>query len=231
MKEKNVLERFKCDTRNHSMSVDNDNGVFRHLHFSRGGSSCYHFTLTSWPGHLCISGDMGTYVFSRLYDMFDFFCMDKYDFIRNEGELSINPGYWSEKLQHGGRGYCREVYTEWSPEAFEARAQEYLDDWLEYAADDFDDEEAFEEAKEEAVEAIEELKLASGYEYEAVTAVHDFSCKHIDLTDFFEASCREASNGYIWCLYAIVRGIQQYDISKLAGSAIDKFFVYTLDKY
>ncbi|HEJ9146340.1 TPA: hypothetical protein SML79_000304 [Serratia marcescens] len=229
MKLDEVLARFKRDVSSHTMSIENDNGVFRHLHFARGRSSCYHFTLTTWPGHLCISGDMGTYVFSRLHDMFNFFRMDKHDFMRNGGELSINPGYWSEKLQHGGHGYRRDVYTEWSPEAFEARAQEYLDDWLECAADDFDDEEAFEEAKEEAIEAIAELKLASGYEYEAVTAVHDFSCEHIELTDFFETSCREASNGYIWCLYAIAWGIQQYDISKLAGSAMDKFFVHTLE--
>ncbi|MDP8640082.1 hypothetical protein [Serratia marcescens] len=225
MKEENVLERFKRDTRNHSMSVDNDNGVFRHLHFSRGGSSCYHFTLTTWPGHLCIGGDMGTYVFRRLHDMFDFFRMDHRDYQRHGDDPVINIGYWAEKLQMGC-GYSREIFTEWSSDAFEARAQEFYDDWLE-GIEDHDD--ITDEIKAEELASINELKRGSYSEWEAGTAYQEFSSEYIDLSDFWEDNCRRVTSGFIWCLFAIVWGIQQYDRSHLVNGAMGKFFVYQLE--
>lgn len=223
MDRKDILKHFLEDTADHTMTIENDTGVFRHLHFARGRSSIYHFTLTTWPGHLCIGGDCGTYVFSRVHDMFRFFRMDERDFNYIKGELSINPGYWSEKLETGG-GYRREVHSEWSPEAFEARAQEYLDDWLEgFDPEDYDDEEEAEEVKREVTESIQDLKNVSCDQWDAVSAVRDFSSDYIDLTDFFEDPCSEYRSGYIWCLYAIVWGIQMYDRQKLVGPAMDKF--------
>lgn len=229
MDRKEILAHFKEDTKNHRLVVENDNGVFRHLHFARGRSSIYHFTLTTWPGHLCISGDCGTYVFSRLHDMLDFFRMDKHDFMRSEGELSINPGYWAEKLQHGG-GYRRELYTEWSSSAFEEQVQEMHDNWLEsFDPEDYDSEEEAEAAKADVLSDIKDLKNASSDEWEAVAAVREFYSDHIDLQDFWESGeCREMTHGFIWCLYAIAWGIQQYDIRRLAEKAMDKFFVYRL---
>lgn len=222
MKEEKVLERFKRDTRNHSMSIEKDNGVFRHLLFSHGGSSCYHFTLTTWPGHLCIGGDMGTYVFRRLHDMFDFFRMDHRDYERHGDDPAINAGYWAEKLQMGS-GYCREVYTEWSSSAFEARAQEFYDDWL----DGIDDSDGItDKIKAEVLADINELKRGSYSEWEACTAYQEFTSDYIDLSDFWEDSCRRVTSGFIWCLFAIVWGIQQYDRRNLVNSAMAKFFVY-----
>ncbi|WP_024529220.1 hypothetical protein [Serratia fonticola] len=223
MKEENVLERFKRDTRDHSMTVENDNGVFRHLHFSRGGSSCYHFTLTTWPGHLCIGGDMGTYVFRRLHDMFNFFRMDHRDYQRHGDDPVINMGYWSEKLEMGS-GHRREIYTEWSSDAFEARVQEYYDCWLEDSEDEITP-----EIKASVLTDIKDLQGCSENEFEAYTAYQDFSSDHIELTDFWEDSCRRVTSGFIWCLFAIVWGIQLYDRRNLVNAAIDKFFVYQLE--
>ncbi|CAI1702949.1 Uncharacterised protein [Serratia fonticola] len=228
MKEENVLERFKRDTRNHSMTVENDNGIFRHLHFSRGNSSSYHFTLTTWPGHLCIGGDMGTYVFRRLHDMFKFFRMDHSDYQRHGDDPVINAGYWSEKLQTGG-GFRREVYTEWSSTAFENQVQEQYDQWLEeFDPDDYEGD--AETIKAEVKEAIDSLKGESEDEWSAVAAIREFYSDHIDMCDFWESdSCRRASFHYLWCLYAIVWGIQLYDRRNLVNSAMDKFFVYQLE--
>ncbi len=67
--------RFLKDVANHEMQIIRDDGVQRHLRFKKPGTMCYHFDLITWGGHLCYTGDMGTYVFTRVHDMFDFFRM------------------------------------------------------------------------------------------------------------------------------------------------------------
>ncbi len=57
---------FLHDVTEHTMEIRQDNEEYRHLAFSKKGDSAYLFHLTTWPGYLCISGDMGCYVFSRL---------------------------------------------------------------------------------------------------------------------------------------------------------------------
>mgnify|MGYP003418166821 CR=1 FL=1 len=65
-----------------NFSILKDDGIYRHIKFGP-----HH--ITTWPGHLCIAGDMGTYVFSRLPDMFDFFRLSK--------TFDIDYRYWAEK--------------------------------------------------------------------------------------------------------------------------------------
>ncbi len=225
MDENEVLQYFKKETADHRMKIENDNEIFRHINFSRGGSSIYHFTLTTWPGHLCIGGDCGTYVFSRIYDMFNFFRMHWRNSQRSDGELVINPGYWAEKLQGGG-GDHKALYTEWSPEDFEQRVQDIYDDWLEnYDVKAYADAEYLEEARKIVAEEIATLKRNSNSEWEAASAIDGFSSEHISIYpyDFWEtSSCRRLQSGFIWCLYAIVWGIRQYDMLKLAESSINK---------
>jgi hypothetical protein len=66
-------EHFLNDIKKHSMSIRKDEGMYRHLTFTNNDSSFYQFDLITWPGHLTISGDMGTYTFACIPDMFDFF--------------------------------------------------------------------------------------------------------------------------------------------------------------
>lgn len=85
--------------RNHRLTIERDDGVFRSLFFGAPNTGNYHFRLNTWPGHLCISGDIGTYVFSRTYDMFQFHATaDDWASM----PIEINPHYWAEKLQTGG---------------------------------------------------------------------------------------------------------------------------------
>src|SRR5690348_13144744 len=98
-KEDNCEQWFLKDVSTHEMIVIRDDGANRHIRFKRPGTSCMYFDLITWPGYLCYTGDMGTYVFSRLEDMFEFFRTDR-DYNKRKGrELSINPKYWGEKLQ------------------------------------------------------------------------------------------------------------------------------------
>lgn len=78
-RDNNEEQRFLNDVANHEMIIIRDDGVNRHVRFKRPNSSCMYFDLITWPGHLCYTGDMGSYVFRRLEDMFEFFRTDRND--------------------------------------------------------------------------------------------------------------------------------------------------------
>ena len=111
-----VLERFMEDTAHHKMEVLIDNGLYRHLKFTNNGSSIYRFDIHTWPGFLCVCGDMGTYVFQRLDDMFEFFRS-------TDATLRINPHYWAEKCQAHGH----EAVERYDLDAFTERINEWME--------------------------------------------------------------------------------------------------------
>ena len=106
-------EIFRGDVARHEFGVIHDVGSHRHIRFMAPGDCAYQFDLITWPYHLCVSGDMGTYVFSRNCEMFGFF---------NDGNgpdapLRINPDYWGEKLvsicRYGGhKEFSEDLFTE-----------------------------------------------------------------------------------------------------------------------
>lgn len=208
-----VQESFQRDTANHSMEVLQDDGVTKRLKFSRNGSSSYHFQLVTWPGYLCICGDMGDYLFYRTRDMFEFFG-------GGTGEPTINPGYWGEKLQ--AEPHYSKYGEHWSIDAFKKSVNEYLENNLdkpELDEDSDDDEkEAFDNYNEIQSEVKEQLESIED-EYEAVTFIRDFECNDFVFSDFWEYNCQEHTFHYLWCLHAIVWGIQQYDKAKKAAVA------------
>lgn len=193
-------DRFLADVATHGIEVIMDgNDAYRHIRFKRPESGTYWFDLTTWPGHLCISGDMGTYVFSRVRDMFTFF--------RHE---SINPGYWGEKLQavatNGG-------YREFDEKEFRDRVEQYFRDYWE----DTDYPDARDECRVEVKESV--LDRADN-EWEAYHAVQDFEFRYgpserrkfFQFQDFFDGGGTERySYSFIWVLRAIVWGIHKYD--------------------
>ncbi|OCA55177.1 hypothetical protein [Photorhabdus namnaonensis] len=197
MEIKEILERFKKDTKDHSIKILHNDSLYRHLRFSKNNSSAYYFDIVTWPGYLCISGDMGCFTFSRVTDMFRFFR-------DSSGELSINPDYWAEKLQTGV-GYNKEIYKEWSSEKFKDVVSEALNNFI----DDNDD--ISDDALEEIKESIEEIISCSHNEYDAVSAIRDYDDEPDIFLDFWENDFMEYKFHYIWCLYAIVWGISKFD--------------------
>ena len=189
-------ETFLKDVRKHQIQVLRDDGEYRHVRFSNG-SYCMQFDLITWPGYLAYSGDMGCYVFSRIRDMFEFFRG------KPEGPLAINLGYWHEKVEAQAR---HDGVKEYQPEKF----REQVERWLESL-------EATEEQRQ-AVE-LEVLRYADDGEHEAMRAAMDFEHDGFRLTDFWEANCTEYTYRYIWCCYALVWGIRQYDASKVESVA------------
>ena len=91
-------ERFLKDVAEHTMEVVQDDGLNRFLRFRKKGTSAYWFDIVTWQGILVINGDCGTYMFSRIPDMFNFFRMSPNDWNYNKDGLCINPSYWGEKL-------------------------------------------------------------------------------------------------------------------------------------
>jgi hypothetical protein len=208
------------------MKTLQDNGMFRCLRFDKGGSFNMHFNLTTWPGYLCISGDMGCFVFSRLDDMFDFFRTEPRKLHDGtQRTLPINPSYWGEKAQavnptNGMKVFDMDRFRECVKEDFDAH---FLgaDDEFEDADDSDEAKVAHLEAKAECWEAIEREVLELDWETleGAHRAAHDFEHEGFSFQDFYEHDMTAYAYHFIWCLYAITWGIRQYDASKAPAQA------------
>ena len=185
--------RFLKDVATHQMTVIRDEGLHRHVRFRRPGTICMGFDLVTWPGYLCVCGDMGDYLFSRLPDMFEFFRG------KADGSLSINLSYWAEKCKAAdahGNGI-----KQYSPERFKAALHRYLED-----ADD--------ELRDAALGDL--LCCANDGEHAAHQAVRDFEHNgRTPFADFWEADLREYTYHFVWCCYALAWGIRQYDDAKV----------------
>lgn len=208
-------ERFLEDVKDHQISIEKDDEVHRFVRFKRAEGSSYWFDLITWPGHLCISGDCGTYVFSRTHDMFEFFKMDDNDFNKRKGVLlNINPHYWGEKLKSIG---TNAGYMKFDSSDFEERVKAHFDNFFE--GSDYSD-----EVKEEVwCEIDSDVIFYSDEERRAYDAVHNFKYdlpddKYFEFVDFFDGGGTEKYTfHYIWNLYAIVWGIMKYDEVKNAS--------------
>lgn len=214
-------QRFERDVADHVMTIVRDDGVDRHIKFrDKDGGSPYWFEILTWPGALCIRGDCGTYVFSRLTDMFEFFRAKRQD--ADPNKLYINASYWMEKIiavdsNCGQRGEAKKF----SVDTFKRRAVEWFrqhtseesgyrahkDRWriwerlreiIEYELDDYDSSGCY-------------RKL---YEFEVWNSdKREYDCKNF-FDDFWEIDATEYDFHFIWNLYAIAWAIRQYDAAK-----------------
>lgn len=193
--------RFAKDTTEHAMTILHNDGLYRHLRFKKPGTMFYYFDLITWPGHLTIAGDMGTYTFERVEDMFTFF--------RDAGD--INPQYWSEKIR-AGTGTNGQIATEYSEELFKKHVTEHVADYVEYH--DLDDAE-----RDALIEAVRIQVLENGDTYTAQGAqacLDEFSDgKHFRIfSDTWEWDLTDYTVQFLWCCFAIRWGISQFDASK-----------------
>lgn len=196
------MNKFLTDIATHQMTViADDNGVNRHILFARKGSSTYHFTLTTWSGHLCISGDMGTYVFNRLPDMFQFFRTDN-------GE--INASYWGEKCV--AESTIRGGITRYSEDKFISAVKDLTEQLITEAS--MSKKEADKLSKEVKDEVLS--KSSDGH-HMAVSAAQDFMFRtYRPFSTIYEYDLEEFTPRFIWCCRAIAWGILQYDAAKVS---------------
>ena len=193
MTDADVAERFKKTVIEHEMIVVRNDGLHRHLTFKRPHTYNHHFHITTWPGYLAISGDVGCYVFARLPDMFRFF--------RGDG---INPGYWGEKLQsierNGG-------YREFSEDRFHEAIKSDFEQWS------FDDD----DQKAKAWAALQESDLAEDSSPEtieqAVRIAMDYKCPVTGsgFAEFWDHDLRDYTFRFLWCCHAIRWAVGEVD--------------------
>lgn len=207
-------EKFLRYVADHKMQVLRDECGYRHLRFQKPGTSVYWFEIITWPGCLCIHGDAGSYMFSRINDMFKFFRDERSE---RDGKLHINKSYWAEKLQAqdcNGR-YCDGV-KRWSSEEFEQTVKRRYVEHVRKEMRGMPDE------RKELRAALEEDVISySEEEYPALNAAYDFDEHGLRFEDIGEGSYTEWTYNFVWCLYAIVWGIQQYDASMTIQTAAE----------
>lgn len=228
-------QRFLADTAEHTMEVMHDDGLYKHLRFTNNGSWHYRYDIITWPGFLTLDGDMGTWTFSRLPDMLDFFRS-------NPDRPKINADYWAEKLQwgsSGGRGIAREYDQDSVKRQILATIEGHIKDerWPEHAAD----------ALRAAIndEILDSYAVALYNEAEVRDAMDDFKFAYCQAnlnppvapplddygtTDdpdddtyefsFYEVwdwSFQEYTIHFLWCCWAIAEGIKAYDAHRAAA--------------
>ncbi len=216
-------ERFLRDVAQHELIVIREDGVNRHLRFKKPGTGNMHFDMITWPGILCYTGDMGTYVFQRTTDMFEFFRQDR-NYNQSRGrQLSINLGYWTEKLiaidgsRHGGK------VKEFDDEKFKRVINEYRVDWMRDAKErgtlDKDGRrELWEAVEDEVIGVLDDggdRAQYAAYDFNH-TAPSDAQRCGWQFDDLFEHDFTEYTHSIIWCCYALAWGIEKYDQSKVA---------------
>lgn len=205
---------FLKDVADHGMRVIRDDGLYRHIRFQKTGSWCMGFDLITWPGYLCYCGDMGTYVFQRLEDMFQFFRTDR----EHRKGLGINMGYWSEKLVAVDGGRSKGSAKEFDKERFARIIREYRLGWIREHRDCLS-----KNQRRELWEAVsdEVLSRLDDGEHVACQAAYDFShstnhpTAHFQFDALFEHDFTDYTYHFVWCCYALAWGIKQYDEAKV----------------
>ena len=196
---KPTMERFLADVANHKMEIVMDNGVHRHLVFrGNGHGTVGKVEIVTFPWSLVVTGDMGTWVFSRVSDMFCFF--------RDSGGR-INPYYWSEKVQNGSGGSRGETgCKEYCSVTFKQNVIASLDD---YDFNDYDD-----VTKEQVIEALNSEIYWDMSRENVVGQLDDLAVGGWSISEPYEIESEKWCYHYIWCCRFIVWAINQYDKEK-----------------
>jgi hypothetical protein len=234
-----MAERFAAETKNHHMFVVHDDGLYRHLQFRnarycndgewRVNTGFYWFDLITWPGTLVINGDCGTFTFSRVTDMFEFF-----------RDHRVNPQYWAEKVQGETRvksyneDEFRRLVTEEFVEAvrhgtygtvpkglgkavraeilnngdihYEAGARAALDAFVTFTADCSCGYHREGLGADAALDWRIEHRTLPGEHHPVTDSQNGFR-----FTDTWEWDLTDWDWTFLWCLHAIVWGIARYD--------------------
>lgn len=153
-----------------------------------------HFDLITIPGKLIYTGDMGTFVFERLPDMFDFFRSD---------DLKINLSYWCQKL------IASECNGRWASGAKEFCRQKFIRNIVQWIreSDATGRAEILSEVRRSVLPLLEEDDSGMA----AMVAVHEFRHNGFVFTDFFDTDPTQYTTRFVWCSYALAWGIEQYD--------------------
>lgn len=211
-----VLARFQKDVAAHEMQVVRNDGINRHLRFKKPGTGCMYFDIVTWSGILVITGDMGTSVFTRIEDMFQFFRPGRDEHRDGEGKLFINPGYWAEKCI-ANDGPKEEFSTDRWAKVIKERFDQYFQSHGELSpADELEKAELWEKVQGDVIDGVEDqssaFHAADCFDPENVT----FGSLRFD--EMWDYTLTDYRWHFIWRLYAIAYAIQQFDAWQAAAA-------------
>lgn len=210
--------QFFQDAGSHVMTALRDDGVYRHLRFRKAppGGSEYWFDLITYPGELVITGDMGTYVFRRLTDMFEFFRTDQQYLEQRGCQLGINLSYWAEKLQAMPDSGAKEF----DEDRFNSVIRERLMNWMRDKRDRTTKEERrdlWDAVHNEVIHADgDDRKEIAAYDFHHLVRPGLEFC----FQDLWESNFERYTFHFEWICYAIAWGVKTYDESKTKATAV-----------
>lgn len=231
-------EQFDKDIAEHVLTILKEDGVYRHIRCQVPGTMMEHFDIITWPGYLCYTGDMGTYVFTRTTDMLEFF--RRPDHCR----YSIDMRYWAEKVEAGDRHGRGGGILEFSKEKFDKRVWEVVNEFVDEQLEGATEEDEHRPGKLELCKrAMNDLKAevrssvigADDNDVRAYDAANQFAFSHVDsaawmeyfggggvfnFQDAWEWDNRDFTHRFKWCCLALNWMVQTYDRFKERQAAI-----------
>lgn len=200
---------FLDNVAGHVLTVTHDVELYRRIVLGVPGSSFYRYEVVTWPGHVAIAGDMGSYVFERIDDMFEFFRG------RTAGEyldLSYLAGKCEAADKHAG-------LSEWVGEA------RSLDALAEILRESMDPDDGFAPTQADRIVAEWRKRVADDYgEMSSVDDVRELAdCYRPDpdwprdpFADLWDRGRMfyEWSHHFAWCIFAIAFAVDKYDEHK-----------------
>lgn len=185
---------FLKDVAWHEMTILRDEGLYRHVRFSRPKSNVLQFDLITWPGHLAYCGDMGSFIFSRVEDMFRWFGRDW---------TKANFGYWGEKCLAVDKA---DGIRQWSKKIFNDSVRQQIEGYFS---------ENSEKIRLCLKKAREDRIFSCENECEAHEAYSEFRFDGGNpLECMWESPCTESTYRFAWCCVAIPWGLNLYWKSK-----------------
>lgn len=183
-----LADLFIQDTARHQLTVLHDQGLYRHLRWAVPGSGINAVEITTIPGALFVSGDMGSWSFQR----------HGTDDLLRTGFFTGGPryGYWASKCEAADR---RVGLREFSPEALKATVDSYIEDWA-----DGDESARFNLGQE--TETILEAETVE----DAFERLAGFSYAGLHFDDVDDASVTEFTFQYRWICRALVKVSAEY---------------------
>lgn len=175
--DKIVKTRFDEDIKKHVITMKHDDGLYKHYLCQRPNDCFEWFEIITWPGKLCISGDMGSFLFARTENMVNFMS----DHIRSRSYIAEKCIAHENKI----REFKKDIFYE------------QLDELIK---DKQSNETTYEEMNE-IQEKIDEIKESFSYyesEYDAEKAMYESELFSDELPD-----CKYFTYHFLWCLHAI----------------------------
>lgn len=179
---------FTQDTAKHCLTVLHDQGHYRHLRWAVPGSGINAVEVTTIPGSLFVTGDMGSFTFHR-HGTIDMLASG---FFANRSSYD----YWASKCEAAD---TRVGLREFSTDVLKATVNSYIEDWAD------GDESAQVNLSQEA-----EVILDAETVEDAYNRLSDFDYDDLRFDDIDESSVTEFTFQFRWICRALMQVSAEY---------------------